>query len=125
LTPTSTPIYTPSNTFTDTPTISPTPTLTPTPAGAPFNVILYPNSATGPTVIMQISLQGLEDVKVKIFTVTGRRVRNTNFYGVPTGVNELQLVLEDDWGCPLANGLYFFQIQAGSDKTIYKLIVAR
>jgi hypothetical protein len=71
-----------------------------------------------------VALTSPEDVRVQIFTVAFRMVQNNDFKDVQAG-GILQIPLEDRWGNPLANGLYYVVVTTKAGRTIGKLLVIR
>lgn len=65
------------------------------------------------------------DVDVKIFTTAFRMVDEVDFSQVPAGVARLPLALEDKWGTPLANGLYYLTVEGSGQRHILKLLILR
>ncbi|HTA76826.1 MAG TPA: T9SS type A sorting domain-containing protein, partial [bacterium] len=109
-------------TFTNTPISSPTPTVTNTPSTG--NPVVYPNPVTGPTVNIQIPLKKSSDVKIKIFTLAFRVVATQEQFQQPVGV-DVVVPLIDKSGIALANGLYYFVIEANGQRWIKKVMVIR
>ncbi len=138
LTPTTTPTLTPTDspTITPTPTDSPcmvngltcTPTATPTPTLNPatliYNPVAYPNPVWGNQVTFNYQLFTQADtVTIKIFTVAYRKVAEIT--GSPNaGDNNVVDSLSG-----LANGLYFYVIEAHAgerkEEKVGKLILVR
>ena len=61
---------------------------------------------------------------MKIFTLVSRKVLDKDFVSIPTGV-DVTLELKDNWGMPLANGLYYLVTDGPEGRTIGKLLVLR
>ena len=133
-TPTATPTWTltltasPTNTpapptTTPTPTASPTATFTPAVSIIRSSPVVYPNPATGPAVHIQLPGNNPANVRVRIFTLAFREVQNLEAAQV-TG-NSLTVPLTDKTGAALANGLYYFVVQAEGQKWVIKLLVLR
>ena len=61
---------------------------------------------------------------VKIFTVVSRKVLDKDIPQVPVGV-DTTLELKDNWGTPLANGLYYLVLDGPEGRTIGKLLILR
>jgi GH18 family chitinase len=125
-TPTVTTSYTSTQTSTHTPTDTPIFTVTNTPTSTPSKgePVVYPNPVTGPTTGVQIPIQTATRVSLKIFTLAFREVRTIDEGIVPVGVS-LSVDLSDKQGVPLANGLYYFVIEAGPSKWVSKVLVLR
>jgi hypothetical protein len=120
--------YTPTNTptitftFTNTPISSSTPTVTNTPSTG--NPVVYPNPVSGPTVSIQLPLKKTSDVIVKIFTLAFREVATQEVFQAQVGV-DMTVSLVDKSGVTLANGLYYFEIEANNQRWINKVLVIR
>jgi DNA-binding beta-propeller fold protein YncE len=131
-TPTSTPTLSPTVTATWTPTLSPTLTATftetTTPTEGCHDPVFYPNPVLGGNTLslhFPPCEQGRE-VRVKIFTLAFRKVLDLDIQQVPIGT-DLNLQLRDNWGVPLANGLYYLVIdkpETGA-RSIGKLLILR
>lgn len=116
---TSTPSPTPSSTA-----YSPTPTATPAPAGK-GGVAVYPNPVTGPAVnILPQAYGGTQDVRVEIFTLAFRKVLDETFLSIPSGTS-VRVTLDDQWGHPLADGLYYVVVTVNGKHSTAKLLVLR
>ncbi len=132
----STPTFspTPANTPSWTPTLTPSLTLTPsstptspfTPTSTPpKGVVFYPNPSDGTKPLMVVlPLTAPSDVKVQVFTTAFRRVKTQDFPGQPVGV-PVSITLDDDWGHPLASGLYYVVANTSQGRTIGKLLILR
>ncbi|MBD3378126.1 type IX secretion system sortase PorU [candidate division KSB1 bacterium] len=97
------------------------------------NLLNYPNPMNDQTQFT-FELSQDAEVKVKIFTVSGRLVRELGPFYSTIGFNTLPLRWDgtDQDGDPMANGVYLYRLQARSqwdqDKTtekIGKLIISR
>lgn len=119
MTPTSTHSKTPTVTRTLTPTLTPSATV----ERVNSNPVVYPNPAAGSTVNLQLPGNNLTDVKVRIFTLSFREAQTID---VPQVMgNRLTIPLIDKSGAVLANGLYYFVIQANGKKWMTKVLVLR
>ena len=131
LTPTFSKTPTPTNTPTSTVTSTPSPTLTFTPSTTPTEGChdpgIYPNPVKDQdnfTVHFSPCDQG-SACKIRIFTVAYRKVMEAQIQQVPTGGN-LSFPLKDDWGTPLANGLYFLVVDKPNGvRSIESLLILR
>ena len=124
---TPTPTFTPNNTATSTAalTASWTPTVTNTPTPVGNSVVVYPDPATGGTVnVLPPAYSGTQDVKVEIFTLSFRKVLGEIFTSVPTGTS-VPIALNDQWGNPLADGLYYVVVTIGGKHSSAKLLILR
>lgn len=100
------------------------PTFTSTPS-ANEKPVIYPNPVTGPgPVQLHISLVKNSDVKVEIYTLAFRKVNTLDFDNVLPGQN-VSIPLTDKSGMSLANGLYYFVVEAAGKKWIVKVLVIR
>ena len=134
LTPSATPSFTPTASstptstwtavFTNTPTGTPVPpSFTPTSTPSSNVVVVYPNPVTGGSVnVVPPAYSGSQDVRVEIFTLAFRRVVDQTFKDVPSGT-ALSVTLKDNWGKPLADGLYYVVVTVNGKHSIAKLLV--
>ena len=122
---TATPTDTPTATFTPTSTTTPIPTSTNTPIVVSTPVI-YPNPATGagPVSIRLPNYPGIAKVTVKVFTTAFRMV-NEIPYSNQEGGTDIPLPLNNHWGSPLANGLYYVVVYTPEGRAIEKLLIIR
>ncbi len=136
LTESATPTFTPFNTLTATPSSTPTglSTFTPTPSSSPTSlpptkgpggVVVYPNPVTGSNAnVLPPTYSGTADVRAEIFTIAFRKVLDETFSNLPAGT-AVTLTLDDQWGHPLANGLYYVVITVNGKHSVAKLLVLR
>jgi hypothetical protein len=118
------PTATPTATFTPTKTSTPLPTNTPTPFEDDKKVVVYPNpSDGGPVEVLPPPYTGTSDVQVMVFTTAFRKVQEKDYTGIAYA--PLSVVPLDDWGNPLASGLYYVVIYTKSGKSVGKLLVLR
>ena len=96
---------------------------TPTAALVTANPVAYPNPVTGSTVNIQLPVTNASNVTVKILTLSFREVQTVDIAQVVG--NNLMVPLVDKAGVTLANGLYYFGIQANGQKWITKVLVLR
>lgn len=89
--------------------------------------VLYPNPSDGsrPVYLRLVFRDAQPQVKIRIFTIANRKVRETTHLNVQAGANDLPVDLTDDWGTVLANGLYYVVVNAGDFQGICKLLVIR
>jgi hypothetical protein len=84
---------------------------------------IYPNPAKGPRAkILLPSHSGTEDVKIQVYTVASRKVLDRTFPGIRGGT-AIEISLEDKWGTPLANGIYYVEVFTPWGKSVGKLVV--
>lgn len=97
------------------------------------NLLNYPNPMTDQTQFTFETSQDSE-VKLRIFTATGRLIRELGPFYCPLGFNTLPVTWDatDQDGDPIANGLYFYKLDCHSQwnesksvSKIGKVIVAR
>lgn len=97
-------------------------TPTSTPAGN-SQVVVYPNPVTGGSVnILPPAYSGAQDVRIEIFTLSFRRVLNETFPQVPEGT-AVKVNLTDQWGHPLADGLYYVVVTVDGEHSVGKLLI--
>jgi hypothetical protein len=87
--------------------------------------LIYPNPATGDTITLHLSLTKTSDVTIKFISVAHRRVLVKTLPSVPAGTTDQTVVLKDNGGHVLANGLYYLVITSDDGRLIRKLLVAR
>jgi len=87
--------------------------------------VIYPNPATGGQVKVALPMRVAGDVKIQIFTLSYRKVKELTVRNVQPGT-AVTVDLLDKAGVGLANGLYFLAVTYpdGGRKTV-KLIVIR
>ncbi len=95
-------------TFTATCTTTPAYTQTPV-CDMNLSAMLYPNPCNGRTVNLLFDMCGVIDLRVKIFTVSMRKVYNNVFAGVTPGT-KLEIILENSR--KIDNGIYFVDVTA-------------
>jgi hypothetical protein len=62
---------------------------------------------------------------MKVFTVAFRKISAWEYNNLPQGIYEFPIALKDQWGTPLANGLYYVVAEVNGERKIFKLIVLR
>ena len=98
--------------------------MTPTNTPSKGNPVVYPNPVSGPTVSVQVPLKSPSNVTIKIFTLAFREVATLAQNQVSVGV-DIVVPLVDKSGIPLANGLYYFVIEANGQRWVNKVLVLR
>jgi hypothetical protein len=73
---------------------------------------------------MEIGLPAAESIRIDVYDVAGRRVREFETAGVK-GWQEIALAGVDTRGRPLASGVYFYKIRAGGETLTRKMLIAR
>jgi predicted lipoprotein with Yx(FWY)xxD motif len=84
----------------------------------------HPNPFTGETQL-QVGLPARGDVRVEIFDVAGRRVRELTMPGQAKGWSTLKLQARDERGAALPSGVYFYRVHAGAETVTRKMVIAR
>jgi hypothetical protein len=97
-------------------------TSTPTPSLSASKPVLYPNPAKGSQT--NLLLPRGQNVKVAIYTVSYRQVREINVGDVPS-VKILTLDLQDKVGSTLANGVYYVTVTSLNTRWTGKLLIFR
>ncbi len=131
-TPTPTSSFTPTRTFTPTfsptatypPAISLTPTITSSNSSPIGGLSIFPNPVfgSGPVSIQFVLNNPAGQVNLKIFTIAFRKVKESTFQNVPAGLFQTQLNMMDDYGVPLANGLYYLVVTTPQGHVVGKII---
>ncbi len=84
----------------------------------------FPNPFTGETQLY-VGLSAKSDVRVGIYDVAGRRLRNILVPAQGKGWNTLRITARDDRGAALPSGVYFYQVNAGGQTVTKKMVIAR
>ena len=89
--------------------------------------MIYPNPVKGPgPVTIQISLTApAAEVDIQIFTTAFRKINEIQLAQVPAGVTNYSYNLQDRWGRPLANGLYYVVVTVDGKRTVSKLLILK
>lgn len=74
--------------------------------------------------ILPPAYNGLQAVRVEVFTLSFRKVLDTTFTAVPAGT-AVSITLEDRWGHPLADGLYYVVVTVNGKHFTAKLLILR
>ncbi|HJT24418.1 MAG TPA: hypothetical protein VJ873_07560, partial [bacterium] len=103
-------------------TATATSTSTPQPVTTP---IVFPNPSNGgPINVMPPAYQGTADVTVQLYTTAFRKVQEQSYSSLPYG--PLKINMLDEWGSPLASGLYYVVITVDAHhRTVAKLLLLR
>ncbi len=83
----------------------------------------YPNPFTAETAL-QVGLPSAASIKIEVYDVAGRRVRESSLVG-KKGWQAVSLSSLDDRGQPLASGVYFFRVNAGGETATKKFVITR
>jgi hypothetical protein len=129
LTPTRT--ATPTLTATKTLTVTKTPTFTSTPSATATTVNEtqickpYPNPSLAHAPFgLCVAVNGSAEVEMDVFTSNFRKVLTRSFQA--TGYSQWQWDLRDQWGNPVANGLYYIRVHVDASNPttkIFKVLV--
>ena len=84
----------------------------------------HPNPFTDETQL-RVGLPARGDVRVEIYDVAGRRVRNVLVPAQEKGWDTLRISARDDRGGSLASGVYFYRVHAGAETVTRKMVIAR
>jgi hypothetical protein len=84
----------------------------------------HPNPFTGETQL-NVGLPAKSDVRLDIYDVAGRRVREVTMNAQAKGWNTLRIDAHDDRGTALPSGVYFFRVHAGAETVTKKMVIAR
>jgi hypothetical protein len=107
---------------TATPSQTPSRTATPNPKGKP---ILYPNPVSGPgPVELSVPLTAASNVQVTVLTTAFRKVNQLEYKDIQPGT-PVPVPLTDEWGHPLADGLYYVVVTAQGQQWVLKLLIIR
>lgn len=96
---------------------------TPTQTSGTGNPVIYPNPVTSSSATIQLPEANATNVKIQIFTIAFREVQTIKVAQVVG--QTIQVPLVDKSGMPLADGLYYFVIQANGQKWTNKVLVLR
>jgi len=92
-------------------------------------VLNYPNPFQNETAFTYILTQDADEVRLKIYTVAGRLIHETDFLPARVGFNQFQWNARDFDGDTLANGVYLYKLIArrGEEQVevVEKLVVMR
>ena len=111
-TPTSTPTVTSSYTV--------TPSFTPTPILQTVVCPAYPNPSNGVPISFCVEVPGTSEVNMDVFTAAFRKVVSRSVQ--VTGETTLEWDLRDNWGKPVANGLYYVRVQVNGIQPTVKIL---
>jgi hypothetical protein len=86
---------------------------------------IYPNPVTGTTVqILPPPYMGIANVRVEVFSLAFRKVKDETFYSIPSGT-AVTLTLIGRGGNLLANGIYYVVVTVNEQRATGKLLVLR
>jgi hypothetical protein len=105
-----------------TPTITATPTITPTP-GPSFSAQALPNITDGKTPVQfKVNLIQSGTILIGIYDLAGEAVYATSAQGL-VGGNTISWNVQNQYGEPLASGIYLYFIEVNEDKKLGKIFV--
>ncbi len=96
---------------------------TPTAALSAAKPLVYPNPVTSSVAAIQLPMINAVNVKVQVYTLSFREIKTVSFPQV-TG-NSFTMEMVDKVGAQLANGVYYFAIQANGQHWTNKVLVLR
>jgi len=82
----------------------------------------HPNPFTDETQL-RVGLPARGDVRIEIYDVAGRRVRNVLVPAQEKGWDTLRISALDDRGAALPSGVYFYKVHAGAETVTKKMVV--
>lgn len=131
-TPTATPTVTPTptgtwltSTPTSSPTITPTPTLSVSPTPSPELVchpVGYPNPSNGQPIKFNVGGGPYDEVHLSVYTTSLRKVCHLDHVCNNLIQENVEWELKDDQNVPVANGLYFVQIETKAKGVVRKYV---
>ncbi|HVZ79369.1 MAG TPA: glycoside hydrolase family 9 protein [bacterium] len=87
--------------------------------------VVYPNPSDGTQPIqVAVPLNAPTDVQVRVFTTAFRLVAEKNIHNMTPG-SLVKLDPMDQWGSPLASGLYYVVVKTPTGKTVGKILILR
>ena len=84
----------------------------------------HPNPFGGETQL-EVGLPARSDLRIEIYDVAGRRVRNVLVPAREQGWGTLRISARDNEGRLLPSGVYFYRVHAGADVVTRKMVIAR
>jgi hypothetical protein len=84
----------------------------------------HPNPFTGSTEL-EIGLPGDADVRIEVYDVAGRRVREASLARRKAGWQKVAFDGRNDAGQPLPSGVYFCRVTAAGASVTHKMVIAR
>jgi uncharacterized repeat protein (TIGR02543 family) len=73
----------------------------------------------------EYGLPRTSDLDIEVFDVKGRRVFGARVPEAPAGWNRFTFYGRDDWGSPLASGVYFVRVRTNEAVLAKKIVIAR
>ena len=84
-----------------------------------------PNPLSQPVAYMTFGLEREEKVRLRVFDVQGRCMRELLNDVLPAGRHRIPWDGLSDNGHPVGSGIYFMQLKQGEKRTVRKLSVVR
>jgi hypothetical protein len=89
-----------------------------------FGVKAYPNPFN-PVTTIQVALPATADVDVTVYNVRGQRVKTLHSGKMKPGYNDLKWRGRDNRDNPVASGIYFYRVKAGTNLHTGKLMLLK
>ncbi|NIR49848.1 T9SS type A sorting domain-containing protein [candidate division KSB1 bacterium] len=86
------------------------------------NVMNYPNPFQSQTEFTYILTQGADDVRIKIYTISGRLIQEIEFLPSQVGFNHYLWDGRDQAGDVLANGVYLYKLIARRGQEQFEVV---
>ena len=84
----------------------------------------HPNPFSGETTF-SVGLPARADVRIEVYDVAGRRVRDYSLPQRAKGWSTIRLDGRDGNGSALPSGVYFYRVRAGVEAVTNKMVIAR
>ncbi len=84
----------------------------------------YPNPFN-PSTTISVSLQEQSNLRLIVFDVLGRRVREFVYEQVPAGVHEIAWDGNNSSGSPVASGVYLYRVTAGQKAITHRMLLLK
>ena len=96
-------------------------------AASPSRLALYPNvpNPFNPETTIRFDLPSDNQVRLKIFDVVGQQVRTLMSGYLPTGSHQVVWDGRNEEGMSVANGVYFYRLQAGDVAQIRRMLLIK
>jgi hypothetical protein len=90
-------------------------------------MVIWPNPVRDAGLVQaQVTLPSpAYKAKLKLFTLSGRKIYEETIGALPQGSSTLTIPLNDNGGAPIANGLYYVVVNISSGNIIGKLLITR
>ena len=84
----------------------------------------YPNPFN-PVTTIRYDLPDIRNVEIVIYDLLGRIIKTLNLNEVPGGRHEFKWYGENQFGNKVSTGIYFFQLTAGQEMQIQKMLLLK